>query len=124
MKAAGVNSTIKLNSFAAIEGEILLRFENLADDTIDEAASHFINVTAVVEAIWKSQNNEESLPEDALITRMNLAGTLEWAEMNNSQWKTVDDAPGPAAPSSQQLDSDIVEMKPMTIKNYWINGFY
>ncbi len=122
-KAAGVNGTIKLNAFAAFEGEVLLRFENLADSTIDQAESHFINVTAVVEAIWKSQNREEPLPEGVVITRMNLAGTTEWADMGNLQWKTVDDKES-ARPARKAEDPGLVEMKPMQTKNFWVDGFY
>ena len=57
---AGIIDTIKMLTFPIAKGKILLRFENIADSFDPDAQSIYVNKTMVVEALWKSANQESN----------------------------------------------------------------
>ena len=69
----GINGTVKMNAFASEQNEIFIRFENLADDTIDgPLGNSVVKIEDIAHDLWISQNRD------------NQAYSVEWTEMNLS----------------------------------------
>ena len=120
LAASGVSGTVKMNAFASQANEILLRFENLADDTIDEWKSTDVSIEDIVTALWKSQNGDDA-NYSVDWTEMNLSGTLPISDTiaRHLHWRTVDDTPGVPPPVREVTGKEsVITLEPQQIAMY------
>jgi len=97
----------------------MLRFENIADTFDTEASSLDVNKTLVIEALWKSANQESDIKDmkPYTVRETSITGNQDLKEMNERRlhWNTVDDD----KLVKKDLDfteGDIVTLEPQRIR--------
>jgi hypothetical protein len=118
MKKAGITDKVKIVTVPMKQNKILLRIQNLADIFDQDSTTSKVNLTMVIEGMWKSSHALDSEVMPYTLTETSVTGNMPVSEMQSRRlkWKTEDDAILPASKLSYSINGDLIDVEPMRIR--------
>lgn len=118
MKDAGIKDMVKLVTIPQAKNKILLRIQNLADKFNPEASTQKVNLTKMVEGMWKSAHSLDSEVGSYTLTETSVTGTIPMADMQSRRlkWKTEDEEDVPETTLTYEINGDMIDVEPMRIR--------
>lgn len=81
MKDAGIADKVKIVTVPMKQNKILMRIQNLADIFDQDSTTSQVNLTMVVEGMWKSAHSLDSEVAPYTLTETSVTGNMPVSEM-------------------------------------------
>lgn len=125
MRDAGIVGEVKIVTIPKAKNKVLVRFQNLADQ-FDFDNPKMVNLTTVVEGMWKSAHGEDSEVLSFSLRETSVTGTMTMSEMQSRRlkWQTEDDEDIPKTNLSYTVgDDNMLWLEPMRIRVFMLEYF-
>jgi hypothetical protein len=81
MKNAGIFDTVKIVTVPMEQKKIMIRIQNIADSFDDFAVTKQVNLTMVIEGMWKSAHSLDSEVKPYTLIETSVTGNMPVSEM-------------------------------------------
>ena len=101
------------------QNKILMRIQNLEDQFNSDALTKQVNLTMVIEGMWKSAHSADSDVGSYTLTETSVTGNMPLEEMENRRlkWQTDDGIDDPKK-LSYEINGDMIQVEPMRIRTF------
>ena len=119
MYFAGIWGSTKLVTIPMARNKILMRIENLEDKFFEGALPRNVNLTMIVEGMWKSSHSPDAPLGSYTLTETSITGNMPLSEMENRRlkWQTDDGLDEPKT-LSYSVDGDMLYLEAMRIRTF------
>ena len=116
---AGIKDTVKIVTIPMAQNKILMRIQNLEDKFNSDASTKQVNLTMVIEGMWKSAHSANTDVGCYTLTETSVTGNMPLTEMENRRlkWQT-DDGIDALKKLSHEINGEMIQLEPMRIRTF------